>query len=208
MNNIDKCNIAVFASGSGSNFINIYNHICDNNIEANLKLLISNNSYCNAVIFAKENGIPFKIINDYRFGNSSIDNVMFETLQINDVDLIILAGYMKKIPSKIIECYTQKILNIHPSLLPKYGGKGFYGIKVHQAVINSNEKVTGITIHFVDASYDTGDIIYQEKINVLDNDNSESLAARVLQLEHRKYPEVIKEICQKINRGSIEKSIN
>tara|TARA_B100001250_G_C19754856_1_gene769623 strand:+ start:146 stop:772 length:627 start_codon:yes stop_codon:yes gene_type:complete len=208
LNNIDKCNIAVFASGSGSNFINIYNHICDNNIEANLKLLISNNSYCNAVIFAKENGIPFKIINDYRFGNSSIDNVMFETLQINDVDLIILAGYMKKIPSKIIECYTQKILNIHPSLLPKYGGKGFYGIKVHQAVINSNEKVTGITIHFVDASYDTGDIIYQEKINVLDNDNSESLAARVLQLEHRKYPEVIKEICQKINRGSIEKSIN
>ena len=208
MNNISKCNIAVFASGSGSNFINIYNHICDNKIEANLKLLISNNSYCNAVLFAKENNISYKIINGYRFESSVIDNVMSKALEINNIDLIILAGYMKKIPPKIIGCYSQRILNIHPSLLPKFGGQGFYGMKVHQAVIDSKEKVTGITIHFVDSSYDTGDIIYQKQIDVLDDDTPDSLASRVLQLEHMKYPEVIREICQKINRGSIEKSIN
>ena len=108
---------------------------------------------------------------------------------------------MKKIPKGVVEKYNKKIMNIHPALLPKFGGKGFYGMNVHEAVINSNEKKTGITIHFVDSEYDTGNVIYQEEIEVMEEDSALTLAKRVLELEHKSYPKIVKEFCNKHNRS-------
>ena len=194
-----KSNLAVFASGTGSNFINIYNHISEGKILGNLNLLISNNSNSRAILFAKKNHINYKIINQSRFSKNIVD-VMLKTLNDNNIDLIILAGYMKKIPKEVIAIYPNKILNIHPALLPKFGGQGFYGMNVHKAVIDSGDENTGITIHFVDDSYDTGNIIYQEKINVIDGESPENLSRRVLELEHKNYPKIINDFCKKIRR--------
>ena len=200
----NECNLAVFASGTGSNFINIYNHIASGEIFGRVKLLVSNNPVCKAVDFARDNNINYEIINKNRFPNDSDSNVEQKTLQVldsNNIDLIILAGYMKKIPEGVINQYNKRIINIHPALLPKFGGKGFYGMNVHEAVINSNEKKTGITIHFVDSEYDTGSIIYQEEIRVMEEDSPLTLAKRVLELEHKNYPKIVKEFCSKYNRS-------
>ena len=113
------------------------------------------------------------------------------------IDLIVLAGYMKKVSKKVIEFYNGRILNIHPALLPKFGGKGFYGMNIHESVIKLKEKTTGITIHIVDHDYDTGNIIYKEEIPVLETDTASSIAQRVLELEHRVYPEVIRDFLEK-----------
>ena len=195
INENDKCSLAIFSSGTGSNFINIYNRITNGDIFAEVSLLISNNPKCKAVEFAKQNRINYKIINRFKFSENCLDREMLKALESHNIDLIVLAGYMKKIPDNIIKVYCNRILNIHPALLPKFGGKGFYGIKVHRAVIESGDKSTGVTIHIVDNNYDTGNIIYQEKIDVMKNDSPESLAKRVLKLEHIVYPEIIKEFC-------------
>ena len=111
-------------------------------------------------------------------------------------DLIILAGYLKIIPKEIISIYKHKILNIHPSLLPKYGGKGFYGIKVHEQVINAKEKHSGATVHFVDEIYDNGPIIAQHRVHVSNDETAESLSRKVLEIEHKLFPYVVKKICE------------
>ena len=182
--------IAVFASGSGTNFINIYN----NAKYADIVILISNNLKCGAIDFAIKNKIDFKIINDLRFPKK-IDQMYEKVLKAYDVDLILLAGFMKKIPSNIIKLYENKIMNIHPSLLPKYGGKDFYGIKVHEAVMANKEKITGATIHFVNEEYDKGLIILQEKINVTANDDAISISKKVLKLEYQLYLKAIDLFC-------------
>ena len=197
-----ECNLAIFASGTGSNFINIYNNTTSGEILGKVKLLISNNPRCKAIEFAKENNISYEIINKSRFPDSGhVEKTILQVLDNNNIDLIILAGYMKKIPKGVIEKYNNRIMNIHPALLPKFGGKGFYGMNVHEAVINSNEKKTGITIHFVDSEYDTGNVIYQEEIEVMEEDSALTLAKRVLELEHKSYPKIVKEFCNKHNRS-------
>ena len=193
----DKPKIIVFASGGGSNFINIYNNIVKNEINAEIVLLISNNPNSGAVKFAEDKNINFEIINKFRFKTNKNINKEYEMiLEINNPDLILLAGFMKKIPNNIVSRYNRKIINIHPSLLPKFGGKGFYGSNVHKAVLNSNERYTGVTIHFVNNEYDKGDIILQRKVKIKDNDTVDLLSKRVLKLEHEMYPEVVKKICQ------------
>ena len=185
-----KKNIAVFASGSGTNFMNIYNNVK----YADVVVLISNNSKCGAIDFAVKNKIDFKIINDSRFPKKT--NQIYESfLKAYDIDLILLAGFMKKIPSNIIKLYKNKIMNIHPSLLPKYGGKGLYGMKVHEAVITNKEKVTGATIHFVNEQYDKGLIILQKKINITTNDDAVSISKKVLKLEYELYLEAVDLFC-------------
>ena len=181
--------IVVFASGSGTNFINIYKNLKLGRII----LLISNNPKSGAVKFAKKNNINFKIINVERYKN--INQVYENVLNIYNPDLILLAGFLKKIPKKIINLYKNKIMNIHPSLLPKYGGKGFFGIKVHQAVIASKDKFTGVTIHFVNEKYDEGPIILQEKVTVLNNDDQYSLSERVLKKEYSTYLKAVNLFC-------------
>ena len=174
--------IAVFASGSGTNFINIYNNFK----LAKVSILISNNPKSGAVKFARKNKIDFKIINEFRYPEN-IKEVYLNVLKEYHIDLILLAGFMKKIPNNLIENYKNKIMNVHPSLLPKYGGKGFYGMKVHQHVFKNKDKKTGATIHFVNSEYDKGPIILQKELEIADKENAESISKRVLNIEYELY---------------------
>ena len=184
--------IVVFASGSGTNFMNIHKNIK----QGIIKLLISNNSKCGAVSYAKKNSIPCKIINDFRYPLNDDKEKEYElTLGNINPDLILLAGFMKKIPEKIVNSYRNKIMNIHPSLLPKFGGKGFYGMKVHKAVMNSGEKETGATVHFVNEHYDQGSIILQSIIDIDKVDTVDSISKKVLDIEYRIYLKAVNLFC-------------
>ena len=188
--------IVVFASGTGSNFRKIKEFIDNKKIKGNIVLLISNNPKCGAVEFSKLNNIDYKIINDFRYKNEENKNYEYElVLKSYKTELILLAGFMKKIPDNVINIYKNKIMNIHPSMLPKYGGSGYYGMKVHREIIKNKENNTGATVHFVNEHYDKGPIIIQKKIKVQNSDTPKSLASRVLKVEHEIYPKAVKAFC-------------
>ena len=190
-------NIVIFASGTGSNFVSIYNHIDKGDINARIALLISNNPNCGAIKFANLNNIPTSIINNDLFNDryKYQDFLLEEILKVK-ADLIVLAGYLKIIPEEVIANYENKILNIHPSLLPKFGGKGYYGEKVHKAVIESGDGFTGATVHFVNAKYDEGPIIYQKKVEVNYDDDVDTISKKVLKIEHEILPLTVKAFCE------------
>jgi len=189
--------IAIFASGEGSNFQTIYSHVQKGDIQGDIVLVVSNNSQCGAVIFASRKGLENLIVNDTLYPNPGTkDKLLLQALIKAEVELICLAGYMKLLPKSIVKEYKDRILNIHPALLPQFGGKGFYGIKVHKAVIAAGAEETGVTVHLVDEEYDHGKIIAQEKIKVRPGDTAEALAERVLKVEHNLYPRVIKAFCK------------
>jgi len=189
--------IAVFVSGGGSNFKAIHRQIIQGNILGKIVMVFSNNPNCGAIKFAEENSIPIFIINVTRYPNPHTqDEFLLETCLKAEIDLICLAGFMKMLPQNIVKHYEYKILNIHPGLLPEFGGKGFYGTRVHEAVINTGKRESGATVHFVDEIYDHGPIILQKKVEVMETDTPESLAARVLKLEHKLFPEVVKAFCE------------
>ena len=189
--------IAVFVSGGGSNFKAIHHQIQKREIPGEIVLVISNNPNCGAIQFADENSIQVLIINETRYPNPhTLDELLTDTCLKAEINLICLAGYMKMLPLAFVKQYENKILNIHPGLLPEFGGKGFFGMRVHEAVINSGKRESGATVHFVDEIYDHGPIILQKKVEVLETDTAESLAARILKLEHELYPEVVKAFCE------------
>ena len=185
-------NLVVFASGSGSNFQSLIDAVSEGKLEANIVGLISNNDSAYAIERANNNGIQTFIIspNDFE-SESDYSDQLLKKLNEWETDLIILAGYLRKIPTEIIEAYRNRILNIHPSLLPKYGGKGFYGSKVHEAVIKNKESESGCTVHLVTEEYDKGPILGQAKIKISDSDSPADLAKKVLELEHQLLSEVI-----------------
>lgn len=179
--------IAIFASGSGSNAENISRFFAGHpSIE--VRLILTNNPDAVVIQRAKNLGIPCYIFNREEFYNSP---AVLDEIKRYNIDFIVLAGFLWLIPSTLLENFPEKIINIHPALLPKYGGKGMYGNRVHSSVIENHEKESGITIHYVNAHYDSGDIIFQAKCKVEANDTPESLAARVHELEYRHFPEVI-----------------
>jgi len=185
-------NMAVFASGSGSNFINLFNKTTNNNLNGKIVLLVSNNPNSGAVKFAKNSDISVKIINKFRYKNKTTINKEYKSsLKENKIDLILLAGFMKKIPVDLIKIYRNKILNIHPSLLPKYGGKGFFGMNVHNAVFNSNEKFSGATVHYVNKDYDRGPILIQKKVEIQSCKGPNEIAKKVLKIEHEIFPKAV-----------------
>ena len=190
-----KKNIAVFASGTGSNFININNKIKNNKINAKICLLVSNNSNSGAVKYCIKNNINFFIYNDKRFSNDTNNKKIIEKMLNHNIDLVLLAGYMKKISKNFIDLFNNRIMNVHPSLLPLYGGKGFYGMKVHEKVFKNKEKETGATIHFVDYHYDTGPILIQKKIKIEKNDTPIKISEKVLKIEHEIYPMAVNFFC-------------
>ena len=189
--------IAIFASGSGSNFKTIFEKIFSGDIPAKICLIVSNNPNCGAVKFASEKGIKILVLNKIRFPNSIVrEETLLSALINRKTDLICLAGYMKLLPKRVVEKYKGRILNIHPALLPQFGGKGFYGMKVHEAVIAAGVKESGVTIHLVDEEYDHGKIIAQKKVKVWSGDTAKTLAKRVLKVEHDLYPKVVKAFCK------------
>ncbi|MDZ7715909.1 MAG: phosphoribosylglycinamide formyltransferase [Balneolaceae bacterium] len=195
--------IVVFASGSGTNFQAIINAVNSGQINARIKGLISDNPDCKALERAKQNDIEIKVIQPKNFENTqSFGSALISTLQTWKTDLIVLAGYLKKIPVSVIHEYENRIINIHPALLPKFGGKGFYGSKVHQAVLDAGEKESGCTVHIVTEEYDKGPILDQQKVPVYESDDVETLAQRILQQEHYLLSKVIGELIEDLNSKS------
>jgi len=184
--------LVFFASGSGSNFQSVIDAIENNKISASISGLITDNPDSGALERAKKHHIPTAIIPYSPENHFSIQ--VKNKLDEWKPDLIVLAGYLKKVPDSIVELFKNRIINIHPSLLPKYGGKGFYGQNVHKAVIDAGDNVSGCTVHFVNGEYDRGSIIKQKKIPVFHDDTPESLGKRVLTEEHKLLPQIINQL--------------
>lgn len=189
--------LAVFVSGRGSNLLSIVSRIKSGTLKAKISAVVSDRVECKALRFAAKENIPSYIVSNCVEENFSINyNQLIEILSKEKIDLIVLAGFLKKIPNNLIKKYKNKIINIHPALLPSFGGKGMYGIKVHKAVFNSSAKITGPTVHFVDEIYDNGKIIDQRAVNIGDVKSAEEIAKRVLKLEHQLLPEVIRKFSE------------
>ena len=182
--------LAVFASGFGSNAKNIHSYFVFSK-NARVVLFCSNNIDSGIVSYAKKKLVPCCVFSKNQLNDSDF---LPSVLAKNSVDLIVLAGFLLKIPEKLLSLYSKKIINIHPSLLPKYGGRGMYGDFVHSTVIDSGEKESGITIHYVNHSYDKGEVIFQEKCVVSKHDTVCSLKEKIRDLEHRFFPVVIEKL--------------
>ncbi|MGC8773781.1 MAG: phosphoribosylglycinamide formyltransferase [Chlorobaculum sp.] len=190
-----KKRLAVFCSGTGSNFKALFHAIIERELPAEIVLCLSNRSQCGAVDFAKEYGIKTLHLSESQFGShDDFARAMLSELRDRQIDMILLAGYLRKIPDAVIAAYPEKIVNIHPSLLPQFGGHGMYGMRVHEAVIASGETRSGATVHFVNEEYDKGRIIMQNHVPVLPGDTAETLAERVLRCEHRLYPAALEKL--------------
>lgn len=188
-------NIAVFASHGGSDLQAIIDGCKDNRINANVEVVISNNGSSMALQRAENENIPAYHLSAKKSGNEDLlAKEILDVLSEYDIDMIFLAGYMRMLHVSILEKYNNRIFNIHPALLPKFGGRGMYGMNVHTAIIEAKENETGVTIHRVSAEYDSGEIVAQTKVPVLENDTPEILAARVLEKEHEFLVEVIADI--------------
>jgi phosphoribosylglycinamide formyltransferase 1 len=181
-------NAVVFASGEGTNAENLFTHF-SGDTRIRIKLVVTNRHDAGVIARAEKHKKTVQIISKAALEQYS--DQIIEFLKVEKIDLIILAGFLLKLPEAFIKAFPDRIINIHPALLPKYGGKGMYGLKVHQAVIDNGEKETGITIHYVDEHYDNGDIIMQEKCEVRPDDTAETLAQRVRQLEFEYLPKAI-----------------
>ncbi|MFA6768423.1 MAG: phosphoribosylglycinamide formyltransferase [Parabacteroides sp.] len=183
-------NIAIFASGSGTNAENITKYFSEND-KIKVAVVLSNNK--NVGVHARVNklGIPSFVFTRDEFVEGS---PILAKLEEYNIDLIVLAGFMNKISDSLLKAYPEKIINIHPALLPKHGGRGMYGMHVHEAVVAAGEKESGITIHYIDSQYDHGKIIFQAKCPVLPTDTPEDVATKVHALEYAHYPHVIKDL--------------
>jgi phosphoribosylglycinamide formyltransferase 1 len=188
-------NIAIFASGGGSNTEVIIKRLpallLQKNATANIALILTNNENAAVLKIATQNNIPSEIISVKNKTEEELSVSYLDILTKHDIHFIILAGYLKKIPVDVIKAFPKKIINIHPALLPAYGGAGMYGKHVHEAVILAGEKQSGITIHFVDEVYDRGEIIFQAICNLEEGETTGSLSKKVLALEHAHYSSVI-----------------
>lgn len=179
--------VAIFASGKGSNAEKIIEHF-ENHDQITISLIVCNRLGAGVFDVAKKYGIKSLLLEKNAFN----DDQNFVQFLINEgITHIVLAGFLWKIPENLIQAYPEKIINIHPALLPNFGGKGMYGNKVHEAVIASGEKESGITIHLVDEHYDHGKTIFQATVQVLDQETPESLASKIHQLEHKHFPSVV-----------------
>ncbi len=194
-NNLKKIKLGFLASGRGSNMLAILNDCKAGKLDAEPAVVISNNATAGALEYAREAGIPAFHLSTQTHPEK-LDDVITDTLKSHAVDWVILAGYMKKIGPQLLEEFQGKIFNIHPSLLPKYGGKGMFGIHVHESVLASGDSETGVTIHLVDGEYDQGRILAQERIKVEEGDDAATLAARVLKLEHQLYSETLQGVIE------------
>lgn len=177
--------VAVFASGSGSNLQALLD-TCRGDAPARVVLVVSDNPRAKALERASNAGVATAVLDDPADGRS-----ITQLLEQHGVDLVVLAGYLKLVPADVVRAYDRRTINIHPALLPSFGGAGMYGARVHQAVLASGATVSGATVHLVDEEYDRGEIIAQWPVSVARNDDAETLAARVLAVEHRLLPAVV-----------------
>lgn len=189
-------NVAVFISGGGTNLQAIIDAIKENKINGKIKLVFSNRKNAYGLIRAQNENIDTFYLNRKKFfSDEEYDERILEELERKNIDLIILAGYLNILSSKLVSNYSNRIINIHPSLIPSFCGDGFYGENVHKAVIKSGVKFTGATTHFVDENVDTGAIILQDVVPIFINDDFETVAKRVLEIEHKILVKTVKAFC-------------
>lgn len=189
--------IGVLISGSGTNLQAIIDNTLNGVIDGEVALVISNRKTAYGLERSKNHGIPAIYIGKGNYPEKEgADKELLRVLKTYNVDLIILAGYLNILSPAIIEDYRNRIINVHPSLIPAYSGNGFYGMKVHEAVVASKEKFSGATVHFVDEGTDTGKIIIQEKVAIESHDTPESLSKKVLAVEHRILVAATAQLCQ------------
>jgi phosphoribosylglycinamide formyltransferase-1 len=191
-----KLRIAVFASGAGSNAQALISFFKDSQL-ATVALIVCNKGGAGVISIAEKEAIPVLLIEKEAFFRG---DAYLPELQKKEIDFIALAGFLWKIPLPLITAYPKRIVNIHPALLPKYGGKGMYGPFVHEAVLNAGDQETGITIHYVDEQYDKGDVIFQTACPVLPGDGPEDIAGRIHRLEHLHYPRVVEDVLKKLEK--------
>ncbi len=192
-----RLRVAVFASGRGSNFQAILRGVDRGDIDADVVLCLSDRREARALDLARSRGIDTAVLHPAEYkAYADYASDMLDQLRAHDVNFIVLAGYMKKVPSRIVQNYPQRILNIHPALLPAFGGKGMYGHHVHEAVVEYGVHWTGATVHIVEEEYDTGPIVLQEPVPVYPDDAPSDVAARVLEVEHRIYAEALRLFAQ------------
>ncbi|MEM6645278.1 MAG: phosphoribosylglycinamide formyltransferase [Bacteroidota bacterium] len=186
--------LAVFASGGGSNFQSIIDAVQRGDLpQTELGLCVSNKPQAGALQRAATHNIPTAVLRADAFdAEAAYTDALLDVLQTHRIDFVALAGYMRKVPSAVVAAYADRMVNIHPSLLPAFGGQGLYGRRVHKAVLAAGVRWTGATVHLVDDDYDTGPIVVQEPVIVEQADTPETLAARVLQTEHRLYPQALR----------------
>jgi len=187
--------IIVFASGSGTNAENIIKYFAGTKI-ASVVSVFTNNASAKVIERAKNHQIPVEIFSK----NELLERNVLQKIQEIDPDLIVLAGFLLKFPENIIEKYPNKIINIHPALLPNYGGKGMYGMHIHRAIINNKEKETGISIHYVNENYDEGGIIFQKNVALTEEDTPETVAEKIHELEQKYFPEIIQAVLEDSTR--------
>lgn len=181
-------NVAIFASGEGTNAENLFNYFA-RDPRVRIKLVITNNEEAGVVAKAHQYKKTVQIVS--REALEKYSHQLIEFLKVEKIDLIVLAGFLLKIPAEFIQAFPNRIINLHPSLLPKFGGKGMYGKRVLEAVLSSGEKITGVTVHYVNEVYDEGEIILQASCPVSENDTVESLSAKIRQLEFDCLPKAI-----------------
>lgn len=186
--------LVVFASGAGSNAQQIIRYF-RNSKTASVALIVCNKPNAGVIRIAEQENIPVLLIQKERFFRG---DAYLPELHKHKAALLVLAGFLWKIPQALIDAFPRRIINIHPALLPKFGGKGMYGQYVHEAILNAGEIESGITVHYVDEHYDNGDIIFQTACPILESDTPESLAQRIHQLEHLHYPMVIEDLLEKM----------
>lgn len=196
-------NIAVFVSGGGTDMQSVIDGIEKGKIKGKIVAVIASKQGIKALDRANKHNIPAYVFEKKNYLDSSIMYAeIIDVLKRNDVDLIVLAGYLGILTENIVSEYKGRIINVHPSLIPKYCGNGFYGLKVHQAVVDNKEKISGVTVHYVDEGTDTGKIIAQKRVPVIVTDTAETLAARVLIEEHKLLPKVVARICGGVCRNN------
>ncbi len=181
--------LSIFVSGNGTNLQRIAEYFADNK-DVEIVNVVCNNPKAYSIERAKNLGIPLRMITKQDFDSEAF----VKELQSLDIDLIVLAGFLWKLPENLVKAFPKKIVNIHPALLPKYGGKGFYGEHVHEAVVAAKEAQSGITVHYVNELYDSGEIILQAHVSLDENETPDSLAAKIHQLEQAYFPVAIEQV--------------
>ena len=201
LNTADKMRLGVLSSHGGSNLQAIIDSVKSGALDARVAVVVSNNSDSLALERAHKERIPaFHLSRNTHPGPGHLDQAILQALKEHGVNLVALAGYMRPLGPAVLSAYRRRILNIHPALLPSHGGRGMYGMRVHESVIKSGDLMTGVTVHLVDEEYDQGPIVAQTQVPVLEGDTAETLARRALKTEHRFYSEVL----QRVRSGDID----
>jgi phosphoribosylglycinamide formyltransferase-1 len=194
-----KVRVAVFVSGSGTNLQSLIDNCADELFPAEIVCVVSSKMKAYGLERARQHSIAAHCLRQKDFDNDELfGQAMLDLLHKHRIEMICLAGYLKLIPGRVVEKFRGRILNIHPALLPRFGGDGMYGMRVHEAVIASGETESGPTVHLVDEIYDNGDIVMQAKVPVMPDDTPESLQKRVLEAEHELYPLALKQLAENI----------